>query len=72
MKRTKKLWIGLICITLAVLLPLGACTLYVCDYYRADTAAIAAMAQGDGAATLTPQQQVTFSADSIAAFMKGE
>jgi hypothetical protein len=28
--------------------------------------------KGDGAATLTLQQQVTFSADSIAAFMKGE
>jgi hypothetical protein len=28
--------------------------------------------KGDGTATLTLQQQITFSADSIAAFMKGE
>lgn len=53
MKRTKKLWICLICTAFAILLPLGACTLYVCDYYRADTAAIAAMAQGDGVSVRT-------------------
>ncbi|MBO5842273.1 MAG: alpha/beta hydrolase, partial [Clostridia bacterium] len=48
MKQRKKLWIGLICTALAILLPLGGCALFVCDYYPADTAAIAAMAQGDG------------------------
>lgn len=48
MKQRKKLWIGLICTALAILLPLGGCALFVCDYYPANTAAIAAMAQGDG------------------------
>lgn len=53
MKQTKKLWIGLICTALAVLLLFGGCALYVCDYYRADTAAIAAMVQ-DGDVRVTP------------------
>jgi dienelactone hydrolase len=48
MKHTKRLWTGLICTALAVLLLLGGCALYVCDYYRADTNAIEAMVQGDG------------------------
>lgn len=48
MKQTKKLWISLICTALAVLLLFGGCALYVCDYYRADTAAIEAMVEGDG------------------------
>ncbi|MBQ2256649.1 MAG: hypothetical protein II330_07270, partial [Clostridia bacterium] len=35
----KKLWIGLICAAFAILLPLGGCALFVCDYYpAADTA----------------------------------
>ena len=53
MKQRKKLWIGLICTALAILLPLGGCALFVCDYYPADTAAIAAMAQGDGVSIRT-------------------
>ncbi|MBQ2255250.1 MAG: alpha/beta hydrolase [Clostridia bacterium] len=48
MKQRKRLWIGLICIAFAILLPLGGCALFVCDYYPADQAAIAAMVQSDG------------------------
>ncbi len=45
---SKKIWIGIACAALAVLLILGGCALYVADYYRANTADIQAMVQGDG------------------------
>ena len=62
-KRKRKKFIWLISIALALAILIGACAIYLCDYYRADSEAIAAfMPQGtdwiehpDGNISLEPE-----------------
>lgn len=67
MKKRAKIILS-VCLVLLLALGIGG-YVYVSDYYRADEQAAAAMAQdGDGMPTISAAEQISQTAEAIAAF----